>query len=58
MTPFAGYTLATMGVNKMHMIFGQRGIAVLGLLCHLTPFVVIATRPPFPVVLVAYASLV
>ncbi|KAL2008228.1 hypothetical protein VTN00DRAFT_8210 [Thermoascus crustaceus] len=54
MTPFAGYALATAAVNKVHMTFGQRGIAIIGPLCHLIPFLVMAVRPPFPVILVAY----
>ncbi|KAL2871475.1 MFS transporter [Aspergillus lucknowensis] len=55
MTPFAGYTLASIAVNKIHMTFGQRGIAVIAPLCHLVPFIVMATYPRFPVLLVAYA---
>lgn len=55
MTPFAGYTIATLAVNKVHMTFGQRGIAIIGPLCHLIPFIVMAVHPPFPVLLTAYA---
>ncbi|KAL2798498.1 major facilitator superfamily domain-containing protein [Aspergillus keveii] len=55
MTPFAGYTLASIAVNKIHMTFGQRGIAIIAPLCHLVPFIVMATVPRFPVLLVAYA---
>ncbi|KAF2183790.1 MFS general substrate transporter [Zopfia rhizophila CBS 207.26] len=55
MTPFAGYTLATIAVNKIHMTFGQRGIAIIGPLCHLIPFLIMAVHPPFPVYLVVYA---
>ncbi|KAK2746720.1 hypothetical protein FQN55_005447 [Onygenales sp. PD_40] len=55
MTPFAGYALATIAVNKVHMTFGQRGIAIIGPLCHLIPFLIMAIRPPYPVFLVAYA---
>ncbi|KAL3473515.1 major facilitator superfamily domain-containing protein [Aspergillus californicus] len=55
MTPFAGYTLASIAVNKIHMTFGQRGIAVIAPLCHLIPFIVMATYPRFPVLLVSYA---
>ncbi|KAH8433075.1 MFS transporter [Aspergillus melleus] len=36
------------------MTFGQRGIALIGPLCHLLPFVVMAIHPPYPVMLVAY----
>ncbi|KAK2810834.1 hypothetical protein FQN50_002657 [Emmonsiellopsis sp. PD_5] len=55
MTPFAGYALATIAVNKVHMTFGQRGIAIIGPLCHFVPFLIMAIRPPYPVYLVAYA---
>ncbi|KAL4817758.1 major facilitator superfamily domain-containing protein [Aspergillus spinulosporus] len=55
MTPFAGYTMASVAVNKIHMIFGQRGIATIGPLCHLIPFIIMAFFPRFPVLLVAYA---
>ncbi|CBF78065.1 hypothetical protein AN8768.2 [Aspergillus nidulans FGSC A4] len=55
MTPFAGYTMASIAVNKIHMTFGQRGIATIGPLCHLIPFIVMAFFPRFPVLLVAYA---
>ncbi|KAI9372289.1 major facilitator superfamily domain-containing protein [Aspergillus egyptiacus] len=55
MTPFAGYTLASIAVSKIHMTFGQRGIAIIAPLCHLIPLIVMATYPRFPVLLVAYA---
>ncbi|KAL3460596.1 major facilitator superfamily domain-containing protein [Aspergillus heterothallicus] len=55
MTPFAGYTLASIAVNKIHMTLGQRGIAVIAPLCHLIPFIIMATCPRFPVLLVGYA---
>ncbi|KAL3436140.1 MFS general substrate transporter [Aspergillus tetrazonus] len=54
MTPFAGYTIATLIVNKIHMTFGQRGIAIIGPLCHIVPFVIMAIRPPWPVMLAVY----
>ncbi|GIK04386.1 hypothetical protein Aspvir_008469 [Aspergillus viridinutans] len=53
-TPFAGYTMATLIVNKIHMTFGQRGIATIGPLCHIIPFVVMAIHPPWPVMLAVY----
>ncbi|KAI9036493.1 uncharacterized protein KD926_001774 [Aspergillus affinis] len=53
-TPFAGYAIATIIVNKTLMTFGQRGIAMIGPLCHILPFVVMAIHPPYPVMLVAY----
>jgi MFS family permease len=53
-TPFAGYTVATIIVNKVLMSLGQRGIAIIGPLCHIIPFVIMAIHPPYPVMLVAY----
>ncbi|KAL4772356.1 MFS general substrate transporter [Aspergillus nidulans var. acristatus] len=54
MTPFAGYTIATLIVNKIHMTFGQRGIAIIGPLCHIIPFATMAIRPPWPAMLAVY----
>jgi fucose permease len=53
-TPFAGYTVATIIVNKVLMSLGQRGIATICPLCHIIPFVIMAIHPPYPVMLVAY----
>ncbi|KAG2002088.1 hypothetical protein GB937_009753 [Aspergillus fischeri] len=53
-TPFAGYTIATLVVNKIHMTFGQRGIAIIGPLCHIVPFVIMAIHPPWPAMLAVY----
>lgn len=36
------------------MTFGQRGIAIIGGLCHLIPFTVMSVHPPFPVYLTMY----
>ncbi|KAL4740003.1 major facilitator superfamily domain-containing protein [Aspergillus similis] len=55
LTPFAGYTMASIAVNKIHMTFGQRGIATIGPLCHLISFIIMTSFPRFPVLLVAYA---
>ncbi|KAL4733186.1 hypothetical protein BDV11DRAFT_175935 [Aspergillus similis] len=54
MNPFAGYTIATLIVNKVHMTFGQRGIAIIDPLCHITPFVIMAICPPWPAILAVY----
>ncbi|KAL4805897.1 hypothetical protein BDV18DRAFT_14495 [Aspergillus unguis] len=55
MTPFAGYTLASAMVNKIHITFGQLGIAVIAPLCHIVPFIPVAAYPRFPALLDAYA---
>lgn len=36
------------------MRLGQRGIAVIGPLCHLIPFLVMAIHPPYIVMLIMY----
>lgn len=55
MTPFFGYTIATIIVSKVSMSLGQRGIAIIGSLCHLISFIVMAVHPPhFAVYLVFY----
>lgn len=53
-TPFVGYMIATILVNKVHMTLGQRGVAFIGPLCHIIPFIVMAIHPPYPVMLAAY----
>lgn len=55
MTPFFGYTIATVIVSKVSMSLGQRGIAIIGSLCHLISFIVMAVHPPhFAAYLVFY----
>ncbi|CRG83442.1 Protein TsgA homolog [Talaromyces islandicus] len=56
-TPFAGYTMATVSVTKIHMTLGQRGIAIIGPLCHLIPFAILSAKPPFPVVVCVYGMI-
>lgn len=46
--------MATLIVNKIHMTFGQRGIAIIGPLCHIIPFVIMALHPPWPAMLAVY----
>ncbi|TKW58925.1 Bypass of stop codon protein 6 [Colletotrichum tanaceti] len=48
-----GYCLASPLSNRVHLRFGQRGIAVLGPACHLLFAVAGALHPPFPVLLLA-----
>jgi fucose permease len=38
----------------MHVRFGQRGIAIVGPLCHLIPYIVLATHPPYAVLVVMF----
>ncbi|KAF4834298.1 Bypass of stop codon protein 6 [Colletotrichum tropicale] len=50
-----GYVIASYLNDSVHAKFGQRGIAVIGPLCHLLYAAVAAVRPPFPVFLMAAA---
>lgn len=46
--------LAAVVNNKIHMTFGQRGIAMIAPWCHIVPFIIIAIHPPYPVVVIFY----
>ncbi|KAK2626010.1 hypothetical protein QTJ16_004272 [Diplocarpon rosae] len=54
LSPFAGYSLASICNNLIHVRFGQRGVAVLGPLCHLVSYIVVAVHPPYPVLVVMF----
>jgi len=54
LSPFVGYTLAAFVNNAVHMKFGQRGVAFIGPLCHITAYVIIAVHPPYPVLVISY----
>lgn len=55
LTPFAGYSVAAFLNARIHMKFGQRGIAILAPICHIITFVVLAVHPPWPVLVVCNA---
>ncbi|CRK31011.1 hypothetical protein BN1723_003744 [Verticillium longisporum] len=55
LTPFAGYSVAAFTNARIHMKYGQRGVAVMAPLCHIVTYAVVATHPPFPVIVVIYA---
>ncbi|KAF9872445.1 hypothetical protein CkaCkLH20_09942 [Colletotrichum karsti] len=50
-----GYIIASYLNHAFHEKLGQRGIAVIGPLCHLVYGLTAATRPPFPVFLMGAA---
>ena len=52
LSPFIGYVLAAFLSDKVHMLFGQRGVALIGPGCRLLSYVVLSVHPPYPVVLV------
>ena len=54
LSPFVGYTLASIANNLMHVRFGQRGVAIVGPACHLVSYIVLAAHPPYPVLVVIF----
>ncbi|TAQ85811.1 hypothetical protein B7494_g5869 [Chlorociboria aeruginascens] len=54
LSPFAGYSIASIVNSMIHVKFGQRGVAILGPGCHLLSYIVIACHPPYPVLVVFY----
>ncbi|PQE14339.1 hypothetical protein CJF30_00006917 [Rutstroemia sp. NJR-2017a BBW] len=54
LSPFLGYILACTVNTSMHVRFGQRGIAIVGPLCHLIPYIVLATHPPYAVLVIMF----
>ena len=50
LAPFAGYTAAAIMSNPLHLRLGRRGVAILGTAPRLISYVVLATHPPYPVV--------
>ncbi|KAH9210752.1 major facilitator superfamily domain-containing protein [Leptodontidium sp. 2 PMI_412] len=54
LAPFAGYSLASIANNSVHVRFGQRGVAFVGPLCHLISYTIVAVHPPYPVVVVIF----
>ncbi|KAM0270660.1 hypothetical protein ACHAQH_009343 [Verticillium albo-atrum] len=55
LTPFAGYSVAAFTNARIHMKYGQRGVGVMAPICHIITYAVVATHPPFPVIVVIYA---
>ncbi|KAI4272739.1 MAG: hypothetical protein LQ337_005094 [Flavoplaca oasis] len=55
LSPFAGYTVAALCSDRLHMFLGRRGIAVLAPSCKVISYGVIAAHPPYPVVVVILA---
>ena len=54
LSPFVGYNVAALLNNTVHLKFGQRGVALLGPLCHVIAYVVICVHPPYPVLVVVF----
>ena len=54
LSPFAGYTVASIVNNATHVRFGQRGVAIVAPACHLLSFLVFMLHPPYPVLVVFF----
>ena len=54
LSPFVGYNLAALSNNKVHLTLGQRGVAVLGPFFHLCAYIINATHPPYPVLVISF----
>ncbi|KAH6876431.1 major facilitator superfamily domain-containing protein [Thelonectria olida] len=52
LTPFAGYSVAAFTNARIHQKFGQRGVAIMAPLCHITTYAILAAHPPYPVLVV------
>lgn len=55
LTPFLGYSIAAFSNARIHVKFGQRGIAVMAPLCHILTYAVLSAHPPYPVLIVVNA---
>ena len=54
LSPFLGYTLAAFLNNKIHMRYGQLGVAVISPLCKIVAYVVTCVHPPYAVLPVVF----
>ncbi|KAJ4297589.1 hypothetical protein N0V90_005482 [Kalmusia sp. IMI 367209] len=48
LSPLVGYAGAAMLNNWIHVRFGQRGVAIVGPLCHIIAYIGISLHPPYP----------
>ncbi|KAM0460080.1 hypothetical protein ACHAO4_002210 [Trichoderma viride] len=55
LTPFVGYSVAAFTNARIHVLFGQRGVAIMAPICHLITFAVLASHPPYPALVVCNA---
>lgn len=54
LSPIVGYTCSALLNNQIHVSFGQRGVAVIMGLSHLTAYVIICLHPPYPALVVVF----
>ncbi|KAL9001370.1 MAG: hypothetical protein Q9169_000261 [Polycauliona sp. 2 TL-2023] len=55
LSPFAGYTVAALCSDRLHMFVGRRGIAIIAPTCKVVSYAVIAAHPPYPAVVAILA---
>ncbi|KAL8721523.1 MAG: hypothetical protein Q9225_001822 [Loekoesia sp. 1 TL-2023] len=55
LSPFAGYTIAALFSDRLHLFFGRRGVAIFGPSCKVIAYVVVAAHPPYPAVVAILA---
>lgn len=53
-SPLVGYVAAALLNNKIHLTFGQRGVAILAPGCHLVTYIINSVHPPYPVLVFAF----
>ncbi|KAF4831739.1 Bypass of stop codon protein 6 [Colletotrichum siamense] len=53
LTPFAGYSVAAFTNARIHQKLGQRGVAIMAPICHITTYIILALHPPYPVLVIA-----
>lgn len=56
LVPFVGYSLAALFNDRLHTLFGQRGIAIIGPLSRAAAYIVMTQHPPYPVLVVFLVS--
>ncbi|KAK2738501.1 hypothetical protein FQN57_007016 [Myotisia sp. PD_48] len=54
LSPLIGYVTSALLNNKVHVKYGQRGVAILSPGAHLVSYIIISQHPPFPVLVFAY----
>lgn len=54
LSPLIGYNIAALTNNVVHMKFGQRGVAIIGPVCHLLAYIINCLHPPYPVLVLSF----
>lgn len=54
LSPVGGYIASALLNNRVHMMAGQRGVAMIMSVSHLIAYTVICLHPPYPVIVVVF----